>query len=284
MSPREIASGYAYGVQTAASKTDKGAHRELGRHAHGNSNTNPLGGKLSQATMLVHLALRQHQLGVGRDGKPFVFASSAPHVALDLHASKFGLRQQLARDYLMHYGAAPSQNSIAAALNVLEGMARTKSPTRLHLRTAGDSNAIHIDMADEGNRVIEISGGTWKIINESPHMFRRTELTASSIEPIRGGDLSDLWRFVNIADEDRPVLLAVLVDVLIQPYTPKPVTGLQAEHGSAKSSTAKFMVWLGDPTAAELRSPPKDLEQWITAASGSWMVVVRPRPQPLRYV
>lgn len=272
--PGEIARGYAYGVEKAAAKSDKGAHRELGRHVHGNANAGQQGGKKSQATLLVDLALHEYSLGISPDGKPFAFASSVPHVALDLRGNKLGLRSQLARDYFMQHRAAPSQNSVAAALNVLEGMARTKPSTPLHLRVAGDGNAINVDMADESNRVIEIRSGTWKIVDASSHMFRRTELTASTIEPVRGGDLSELWRFVNVADEDRPVFLAVLVDALIQPDTPKPVTGLQAEHGSAKSSTAKFMVWLTDSSTAELRSPPRDIEQWITAAAGSWMVAL----------
>lgn len=49
---------------------------------------------------------------------------------------------------------------------------------------------------------------------------------------------------------------------------------MMAEHGSAKTTSAKRIVQLIDPSPAELRSPPRDAEQWITAASGSWVVAL----------
>ena len=39
-----------------------------------------------------------------------------------------------------------------------------------------------------------------------------------------------LWSFINIAEEDRPLLLAIMIDALIQLETPKPITGLQARR------------------------------------------------------
>ena len=93
-------------------------------------------------------------------------------------------------------------------------------------------------------------------------------------EPLSGGDLSKLWSHINIAEEDRPLLLAIMVDAFIQPRTPKPVTEFQAEHGTAKSTTAKRLVALIDPTVAELRSPPRDLETWTVTTAGSWVVAL----------
>ena len=105
-------------------------------------------------------------------------------------------------------------------------------------------------------------------------MFSRTELSAPMAEPAFDGDLEKLWRHVNIAGEDRVLLLAVMVDALIQPNTPKPVTGLLAEHGTAKSTCTKRVVSLVDPSVVPLRGAPRDLEQWTTAAAGSWVVAL----------
>lgn len=228
----------------------------------------------SQATELVELAQRRYKLGVSPDGKPFAYTDEVPHVALGLKGKKLGLRQRLAREYFIINETAPSSAALKSCLDVLEGMAMGCAPTQLHVRVAGDGNAVYIDMADGANRVIAICDGTWRIVDKAPYMFRRTELTAPLIVPAVSGNLKKLWRHVNIAVEDRPLLVAAMIDGLIQPNTSKPVVGLLAEHGSAKSTTARRTVELMDASTVELRSPPKDLEQWITAAAGSWVVAL----------
>ncbi len=230
----------------------------------------------SQATKLVQLALARYRLGVSPEGKPFAYNPNAPHVALPLKGSQFGLRAHLAREYFTKYGAAPSSSALTDCIATLEGTAREQTPKMLHLRVAGNGERIHIDMADRRNRLIEISGGTWKIIDSSPHMFTRTELTASMPEPAPpgDGDITSLWAHINVAEPDRPVLLAVLIDALIQPGTAKPVTCLQAEHGSAKTTTANRMVSLVDPSTVPVRGAPRNEENWLTTAAGSWMVAL----------
>lgn len=221
---------------------------------------------------MVDIALESYRLGISTDGKPFGYNPSTPHVALDLRGGKLGLRQSLARDYFKRYDAAPTPAAISSACAVLEGMARDQTPTQLHLRVAGDRGGVYVDMADEGNRAIEINRGAWQIVNSSPHMFRRTELTRALPEPARDGELSKLWTYLNIRKEDRPLLVAVLVDALINPETAKPVIGFTGEHGTAKSASATRFVSLIDPSDVPLHSPPKDLDHWLSAAAGSWVV------------
>src|SRR5258705_10864606 len=96
----------------------------------------------------------------------------------------------LASDYFRRFDAAASNASILSAIRTLERFAREQAPVRLNLRVTGGRERIHIDMADEQNRVIEISRGDWRIVNESPHKFRRTELTGGMSGTVRGGDLS----------------------------------------------------------------------------------------------
>lgn len=225
----------------------------------------------SQASRLVDIALELYQVGISTDGKPFGYSPLVPHIALDLRGGKLGLRQTLARDYFKLYNSAATQTSIAAACNVLEGMARDMPPTPLHLRVAGDQTAVYIDLADTGNRVLKISAGKWQIGGKSPYMFRRTELTKAMPDPVRNGDLAKLWAYINIRAEDKPMLVAILVDALINPSTAKPITAFTGEHGTAKSASATRFVSLVDPSDVPLHSPPKDLEHWFSSAAGSWV-------------
>ncbi|MCV7222948.1 hypothetical protein [Mycolicibacterium elephantis] len=265
--PGELPDAFGFGLAKAATKTKDAARNELGDHDHDQP------AQRSQASRLVDIALESYRLGVSTDGRPFGFHPDTPHVVMDLRGTKLGLRQAIARDYFKRFDAAPTQSAVLAAMGVLEGMALEQIPEPLHIRIAGDVSRIHIDMADPDNRVIEISGGAWRVVYESRYKFRRTELTAAMPEPKQGGDVDRLWSYLNIAAEDRPLALAIAIDALIQPGTAKPITGFTGEHGTAKSSTSKRFLSLIDPsTLDEMHGPPTDLERWLSIAGGSWAV------------
>jgi hypothetical protein len=58
------------------------------------------------------------------------------------------------------------------------------------------------------------------------------------------------------------------------PDIPHAVLLLIGLQGTGKSSAARLLVTLVDPSAAPLRGEPHDLDQWQVAASGSWVVVI----------
>ncbi|MGH3679890.1 MAG: DUF4326 domain-containing protein, partial [Natronosporangium sp.] len=85
------------------------------------------------------------------------------------------------------------------------------------------------------------------------------------------GDLDDLWSWLNVTKEDRPLLAAWLVSVLYDAM-PHPVLGLFGEQGTGKTTAAKVLASVLDPSPVPVRKPPKDAESWIVAAAGSWVV------------
>jgi hypothetical protein len=228
----------------------------------------------SVASQLVDMARAGYKLGVSDDGTPFGLLPETPHVALPLRGSRTGLRAELARRFFAERKSAPTQQALADACNVLEGYAAQEQPSRLHLRVAHHDDHVYIDLADARDRVIDISGGIWTITDTAPVVFKRTELTAPMPDPVRGGDLNRLWDFINVAEPDRPIVLAFMVAALIQPDVPHTILALIAEHGSAKSTTTKRVVSLTDPSVVPLRMPPRDLDTWITGANGSWVVAL----------
>lgn len=230
--------------------------------------------KGSAATKLVNIGRAIYTLGIGEDGTPFGLRPEAPHVAVPLRGSGTGLRTELARRYFTEHKATASSQALADACTALEGFAVEQNPRRLHLRVAAESDNVYIDLADAGSRVVVIGNGTWAICDTAPVVFKRTELTAPMPEPARDGDLNRLWDFINVAEPDRPIVLAFMVAALIQPDVPHTILALLAEHGSAKSTTTRRIVSLTDPSVVPLRMPPKDLDTWITGANGSWVVAL----------
>jgi hypothetical protein len=231
--------------------------------------------KRSVASQLVDMARDSYVLGISDDGLPFGVYPDVAHVAMLLRGGKLGLRAELARRYFEKQDAVPASQALADACTVLEGYASQEVARPLHLRVAAAAGRVYIDMADPpADRVVVIGGGTWDLDTSAPVVFRRTALTSPLPEPQRDGNLELLWDYVNVAERDRAVLLAVLVAALVQPDAPHVILGLLAEHGSAKSTTTRLLVSLIDPSIAPLRMPPRDIDNWATAANGSWVVAV----------
>lgn len=228
------------------------------------------------AVKLVKLARDEYELGITDDGEPFAYAADAPHLARMFREGRNGLRARLAQQfYAQEHRAAPNQ-ALADALLILEGMAGDTDPTRLHLRMAEHGNRVYIDAGDQDGTVYEISRGTWTVTPSCPVVFRRTALTAAfpKVDGLNttAGEVFDLFDCLNVRPEFHRLVIGWLVSALILQDVPHPVMTLLAEAGTSKSTTTRRMVSMADPSAAPLRTAPRAEDQWITAASGSWVV------------
>ncbi|WP_068379674.1 toprim domain-containing protein [Rhodococcus sp. EPR-157] len=228
----------------------------------------------SAATQLVELAMSRYMLGVTPEGDPYAIPKSGGHVARSLRGGKAGLRAELSREYFRTFEKAAPQQALADALLVLEGESAESEPQATHLRVAELDDQVYLDMGDVAESVIRIDRtGRWEHGNlDVPVLFRRTVLTGPYPEPSRDGDLEPLWSTLNVAESDRPLLLAAMVAALIAPDVPHPVLALAGEQGTAKTTTTKTIVSLTDPSSVPVRKPPRDMDSWVTAAAGSWVV------------
>lgn len=229
--------------------------------------------KKSAATLLVEMAEAEYQLGVTADGEAFAVPRSGPKLVAMLRGSKQSLRARLARHYFSAYGRAPAQQALADALLVIEGMAQDCDETPMYQRVAEHDRDLWLDLGDGTGEAIRITSTGWTVEADPPVMFRRTALTGALPRPERGGNLSDLFEWLNVTDADRPLVLAWLVASFF-PDIPHPVLALFAEAGRGKSTAMKLLVSLTDPSPAPIRKSPRDPESWVTAAAGSWVVAI----------
>ena len=231
----------------------------------------------SIAALLVDMACDDFALGVTNTGEPFGVRRDPSHLALMLRGGRTGLRAELAHQFFETYQTPAPQQALADACMVLEGKAAQQDPQRVHLRIAEHDGAVFLDMGDQDGGVISIRDGQWVVEKTAPVLFRRTKLTGEMPDPATGGgylQLEKLWQFVPVPADDRPLVLAWLVQALIQSDVPHPVLALIAEHGSIKSSSARALVALTDPSAVPVRKAPRDAEGWVTAANASWVVAL----------
>lgn len=239
------------------------------------------GQQRSAAALLVDIACEDYTLSVTDTGEPYGIHRDTAHLALLLRGGRTGLRAALAHRYWDAYQLPAPQQALADACLVLEGMAAQEDPQPVHLRIAEDTRGlqyglgqVHIDMGDTEGHVITIRDGRWDIDKTAPVLFRRTKLTGEMPKPNADGNYSQLWKFVPVHEDDRPLVLAWLVQALIQADVPHPVLELLAEHGAIKSTSARCLAQLIDPSPAPLRKAPRDAEGWVTAANASWVVAL----------
>jgi hypothetical protein len=154
------------------------------------------------------------------------------------------LREKTAAHYLRHLcylreTTAPTNSVIQTALNTLESMAVFDGPEhRVHTRLGNHDGSIYLDLGDETWRGVRITPGGWEVIEDCPARFLRSRGMLPLPAPVRGGNLDELWKLLNIpSEDDRRLILAWLLCAL-RPTGPYFVLCLHGEQGSAKSTTA----------------------------------------------
>ncbi len=76
---------------------------------------------------------------------------------------------------------------------------------------------------------------------------------------------------MNVRQEDWPLLLAWLL-MAFSPRGPYPVLGLSGEQGSTKSTTARVLRSLLDPSSAPLRTAPREERDLMISANAGWIL------------
>ena len=231
-------------------------------------------GKRSQASRLVEIARESYRLIVGEDGRCYAVDEGGPAVAVPLRG-RDGLRTRLARTYYARTGTAPAASSLVDALTVIEGMAGESRPVKVALRVAKHRGQIVLDLADPTGRAVIVTVDGWALAEISPVLFRRTALTHALPvpEPGTGRGLDQLRQLLNVDDAGFGLIVGWLVAALV-PDIPHPILALTGEQGTAKSTAARFLVSLIDPSPAPLRSAPRDVRQWAVTAAASWTVAL----------
>jgi hypothetical protein len=230
-------------------------------------------GSDSQASRLVALASARYRLLRGDDGRPYATERNGPAVVYGLRG-RDALRKRLAGAYLDTYAATPGGSALTDALTVLEGMADRTEPEPVGLRVAAvDDRAVALDLGAEDGRCVLLDPAGWRVRDSSPVLFRRSALTGPLPEPVRGGTLHELRRLLNVDEQRFRLLVAWLVATLV-PEIPHPILALTGEQGTAKSTAARLVVSLVDPSPAPLRTAPHEMRSWAAAASASWIVAL----------
>ena len=234
------------------------------------------GNDQNDATTLVNLASERCQLWHDKEKNAYATMqrtdsdkrSHFEHWAIE----STGFKEWLS--WLAHteMGKAPSNETLSAARNALQGKAKFEGEEHQPFkRVAKDENGYWIDLCDDQWNAILVTASGWKIYDKPSVRFIRTKAMRPLPTPLAGGNVDLLWDLVNIPKEERQLVLAWILEAY-RCDTPYAVLELIGEEGSAKSSTQRRLRELIDPNQVALRGKPKAVEDVYVAASNNHLV------------
>jgi len=176
-----------------------------------------------------------------------------------------GFRRWLAGTYYAETDHAANNEAISAALGVLEARA-TFDGNQLELsnRFAWRDGVLYVDLADEQWRMIKITASGWGILSKPPVLFRRYTHQQALPDPAPGARLSDIHDHLAVRHEDDRLLLEAWLVACAFPHLPRPAITFHGPQGASKSTTARILKSITDPSVTEsvdIGKGPADLAQ-----------------------
>ena len=170
------------------------------------------------------------------------------------------------RQFVKDQRKPPPAQALHDVLQVLESQALDSVEQAVFLRVASFGAEVYLDLADDRHRVVRITPAGWQVVQDPPVHFIRPIRSLSLPPPLPDGSLDPLRELLNLQQEEDWNLLVGWLLGALRPVGPYPILILQGEHGTAKSTVAKILKYLIDPSSSLLRTAPRNEEDLLIAA------------------
>ena len=170
------------------------------------------------------------------------------------------------RQFVKDQRKPPPAQALHDVLQVLESQALDSVEQAVFLRVASFGAEVYLDLADERHRVVKITPTEWQVMQDPPVHFIRPIRCLALPPPLSDGSLDPLRELLNLQQEEDWHLLVGWLLGSLRPMGPYPILILQGEQGTAKSTVAKILKWIIDPSSSLLRSAPRNEQDLLIAA------------------
>ena len=184
--------------------------------------------------------------------------------------AKYGKQNQIKiRDKWVWQG--PGAGALKDGKASLEAYAKFQGAEREPaIRVGGGGGVIWIDLGGPDWHVVKVTPEGWEVQSRGDVAFIRTGTMLGLPVPVRGGNVNDLRRVLNIREEEFVLVPGWMLQAL-NPVGPYPFLNMwgEAEHG--KTTVTKLILRCVDPNSAGLRRVRKE-EDVIIAAKNNWTI------------
>jgi hypothetical protein len=134
--------------------------------------------------------------------------------------------------------------------------------------------ALLLDTGDPKGTIIEVTARGWGVSTELKSPFSRYGHQVALPQPVRGGDVTLLYRHINVqAEEQRILLVAWLIATLVEPM-PHPILMIHGDPGAAKTTTARLLRRLVDPSEIEPMTLPRKADELKRILDRNYMLII----------
>ena len=182
------------------------------------------------------------------------------NVAIKIRGGMF--KQRLARELWELENKSPNSDALNQALNVIEAMAVYDGKCiKLSNRLAEHDGCFYYDLAD--GRVVRITKFDWEVTNNFPILFKRYSHQQKQVEPKRGGNIHNLFKYINVKEENHKLLSLVYPISCLVPGIPHPIFHPYGDQGAGKTSMFTFFKLLLDPSKIDVLITPRNQEELV---------------------
>lgn len=198
--------------------------------------------------------------------EPYFFCESIPFRAPSKHVEALVKhRFYLTKKFMPH------KKVVRSVFDVLESKARFDAPKiRMFNRVGKKDGAFYYDLCDK--RFLKITSSGWELVPAFP-LFRRYKHQQAQIEPVSGGDVWEVFKFLTISEDDQLLVLVFLISLFI-PGIAHPILAVCGDQGSAKSFLCNIVNRLIDPTLTERIIQPKNERDLIQTLRQKYVTVL----------
>jgi hypothetical protein len=231
-------------------------------------------GKASQAETLVKLASQSATYFRTLNNEHFAM------VHINNHVETWPIRSRQFKEWLSYLlyseiNRPPNNQSLMESLNILAAQAQFDGHVQdVFVRVAGHERCVYVDLCNSRWQQVRINADGWKVIDgiDSPVLFKRTPGMAPLSPPLEGQSLDILPKILNLENENEWILMASWLVGALKPSGPFPILLLQGEQGTSKSTTARLMKDLIDPSTVPLRTLPTTERDLAISSSHTWVL------------
>ncbi len=184
------------------------------------------------------------------------------------------VRMWLSMRFWQVHKKSAGNDAVSTALNTIQAMAKYQGKEYpLSNRVAFHDGDLYYSLSNKSWENVRITKDGWSIESESPILFRRYTHQAPQVHPTKGGGVEDIFRFINIKEEDHKRLFLVWKICSLIPGIPHPAMYLHGPQGAAKSTTSRLIKKIIDPSLVEVSEIPKDQNDLIMKLSHNWCLM-----------
>ena len=207
------------------------------------------------------------------DGSLMAAKKDKPHLVYPLNGLNSEALVPVFLDYVNTYGKPAPKEAMNALRSLVEMQAVASEPCVVYQRAAWVDGTIWVDTGWSDGSAIRVNEDGWQVVSSCPVHFSRSQVTGGVPDP-RGvdGNTQALKEFVHCAEEDLPLVWAVLVTTWFTDV-PQPVFSVLGGADSGKSTTMRFLLDLVDPSTTQAGSTLSKDERVLKALAAARRVM-----------